>query len=69
MATLSGVLRTVGQVAGIVASVAAFIPGGQPIAAAAAAIAVVANVGAALTASKPPHFGSVADIQIGADQP
>ncbi|HEX8415317.1 MAG TPA: hypothetical protein VF637_15760, partial [Sphingomicrobium sp.] len=69
MATLSGVLRTVGKVAGIVATVAAFIPGGQPIAAAAAAIAVVANVGAQLTASKPPHLGSVSDIQIGAEQP
>ncbi len=50
---MSGFLRTVGQVASVVATVAAFIPGGQPIALAASAVALTANVGAQLTARKP----------------
>jgi hypothetical protein len=66
---VSGVLKTIGKVAGIVATVAAFIPGGQPIAAAAAAVAAVANVGAAITAKPPPARGSVNGITIGTDQP
>lgn len=66
---MSGVLATVGKVAGVVATVAMFIPGGQPIAAAAAAVATAANVGAALTAKKPPRQGSVTSTTIGTDQP
>jgi hypothetical protein len=66
---MSKVLRTVGKVAGVVAMVAAFIPGGQPIAAAAAAIATVANVGAQITAKKPPARGSVTQTMIGTDLP
>jgi hypothetical protein len=62
-------LRTVGKVAGIVATVAAFIPGGQPIAAAAAAVAAVANIGAEIAAKKPPARGSVTQTQIGTDLP
>lgn len=62
---MSGVFRAVGQVAGIVASVAMFIPGGQPIAAIASAVAAVASVGAALTYKKPPQQGSATDITIG----
>lgn len=51
---------------GTIASVLAFIPGPhQPFA---AAIAVAANVGAAVTAKKPPAYtGNVSDIRIGAD--
>ena len=66
---MSGALSFVGKVAGIVATVAAFVPGGQPIAAAAAATAAVANVGAAVTAKRPPAQGSSTDITIGANNP
>lgn len=66
---MSGVLRAVSQIAGVVASVAAFIPGGQPIAAAAAAVSFSAGIGAQLTAKKPPAQGSSTDITIGANMP
>lgn len=66
---MSGVLAAVGKVAGVVATVAALIPGAQPIAAAAAAIALVANVGASITAQPPPARGTVNGISIGSDQP
>jgi hypothetical protein len=66
---MSGVFQAVGKVAGIVASVAAFIPGGQVVAAAAAAVAAVASVGAALTATTPPKQGSASEITIGANMP
>ncbi len=66
---MSGVLRTVGKVAGVVALVAAVIPGGQPIAAIASLVAVTANVGASVLAKKPPARGSVNGITIGTDQP
>lgn len=60
---MSGVFKAIGTVAGI----AAAIPGPhQPIA---AAIAVTANIGAALTATKPPVQGSTTEVTIGADQP
>lgn len=62
-------LKAVGKVAGIVATVAAFIPGGQPIAAAAAAVAAVSNVGAAILQKPPAARGSVNSISIGANQP
>ncbi|WP_156361372.1 hypothetical protein [Sphingomonas sp. Leaf67] len=64
MATVSGVAKFIGTVAGI----AALIPGPhQPIA---AAIAVAANVTAQLTAKKPPAMsGSVNRITLGANQP
>lgn len=67
---MSKVFRAVGQVAGVVAAVAAFIPGGQPIAAIAAGVAAVANVGAALTA-KPPRNrqqGTLNETTIGTNQ-
>ena len=67
---MSKVLRAVGQVAGVVAAVAAFIPGGQPIAAIAAGVSAIANVGAALTA-KPPRQraqGTLNETTIGANQ-
>lgn len=66
---MSGFLKGVSQVAGLVATVASFVPGGQPIAAAAAATAAVASVGAAVTAKKPPAQGSSTDITIGANNP
>lgn len=46
-----------------------FVPGGQPFAAAAAAIATVANVGSAILAKPPPARGSVTQTTIGTDQP
>lgn len=66
---MSGFLRGVSQVAGIVATVASFVPGGQPIAAAAAATAAVASIGAAVTAKRPTAQGSSTDITIGANNP
>lgn len=66
---MSQALATVGKIAGVVASVAMFIPGGQPIAAAAALVATTANVGSALLAKKPALQGSASSITIGADQP
>lgn len=61
---MSGVFKAIGKIAGVLA----FIPG--PHQAIAAAVAVVANVGAAVTAKKPPAYtGSVSDIRIGADHP
>jgi hypothetical protein len=78
---MSAVFRHVGKVAGIVAAVALTAGtlgvGGAATAAlltsigkAAAVNALLANVGAQLTAKKPPNYaGSVADIQIGADMP
>lgn len=69
---MSKVLKTVGKIAGIVAAVAARIPGLQPIAAVAAGVSVVANIGAAITApsgSRAPAIqGSITNITIGADQ-
>jgi hypothetical protein len=60
---MSGVLKAIGQVAGIIA----MIPGPwQPIA---AAVAVVANVGAALLAKKPGPVGASTQITIGGNQP
>lgn len=63
---MSKVLKTVGAIAGIVAMLP--IPGVQPIA---AGIAIVANVGAQLTAKRPKNIaqGSTTDIKIGADMP
>lgn len=62
-------LKVVGTIAGAVATVASFIPGAQPIAAAAAAVAAVANVGSALLTKKPPAKGAVNNVLIQADAP
>lgn len=63
-------LSTVGKVAGVIASVASFIPPLQPIAAIAAGVALVANTGAAIIGTpKPPIMGSITAITIGANQP
>lgn len=68
---MSKVLKTIGTVAGVVASVAALIPGGQGVALIAGAVSAVTNVGAALTAKKPFNAatGSSTDLKIGADMP
>lgn len=64
---MSGVLRTVGKVAGTIASIAAVIPGPhQPIA---AAVAVAANVALQVTAQKPIARGQVEERIIGANSP
>jgi hypothetical protein len=79
-AHLSGALRTVGQVAGIVAAGAFALSTagiGSPALAAtlgtiskiASATAVVANIGAQLTAKKPAAQGSANQITIGANMP
>ncbi|WP_246248488.1 hypothetical protein [Sphingomonas hominis] len=66
---MSEALSKVGKVAGVVATVAAFIPGGQTIALVASAVALAANIGAEITAVKPPARGSVNAIAIGSDNP
>jgi hypothetical protein len=68
---MSGVFKAVGKVAGIVAAVSAIALGPvNPVTLIASSVAAVANIGAQLTAKKPPNYrGSVADIQIGADMP
>lgn len=50
---MSKFLRAVGQVASVVATVAAFVPGGQGIALAASAVAATASIGSQLTAKRP----------------
>jgi len=80
MAAVTGVLRKVGVVAGVVAlaaSVAITAGATAPIAGAslsaiamgAGAAAGVANMGAQMLASKPPAQGSVSQTTIGTDQP
>lgn len=66
---MSGVLRTVGKVAGVIATVAMFIPGGQPIALIASAVATVASIGAEILAKPPPSTGQVIERRIGANNP
>lgn len=64
---LSKVLSTVGKVAGIAAVI--LTPINPGLAAIAAGIATVANVGAQITAKPPPARGSVTQTTIGTDQP
>lgn len=66
---MSGVLKAVSTVAGIVSAVAAVIPGGQGIAAIAAGVSMAAGIGAQLTAKKPTAQGSSSNITIGANMP
>lgn len=67
---MSKFLRVVGQVAGVVATVAAFVPGGQTVALVAGAVSTVANIGAALTVKKPVRTqGAVTERLIGANNP
>lgn len=66
---MSGFFRAVGSLAGAVATVAAFVPGGQGIAAIAGAVAAVSSIGAQLTAKRPGAIGQVQGFVIGANQP
>lgn len=69
---MSGVLRTVGQVAGVVAVAAALVftgPVAATVAAYATAVAVTASVGAQLTARRPSAVGSSTSITISANAP
>lgn len=66
---MSKFLRIVGQVAGVVASVAVFIPGGQGVAAIAGAVSAVASTASALTVKRPASQGAVTDRLIGANNP
>lgn len=78
---MSKVLKFVGTIAGIVAAGALIISTGGiagaaaaatlgTVAGAATAVSLAANIGANLTAKKPPgYIGSPADIRIGADHP
>lgn len=65
---MSGFFRAVGTVASAVATVAAFVPGGQPVAGIAAGIAAVAGTAAQLTAKPPRAQGSVQGFLTGANQ-
>ncbi len=66
---MSKVFKAIGKIAGAVASIAAFIPGLQPIALAAAAVSAVSGTLAAITAKPPRARGSTSNIIIGANQP
>lgn len=66
---MSGVFRAIGSVAGVVASVAVFIPGGQAIAGIAAAVATVAGGASQLLAKPPAQKGAVNQRIIGANNP
>jgi hypothetical protein len=69
-ADLSGFLRGVSQVAGVVAAVAPFFgPVGVTVGLIAAGISVAAGIGAQLTAKKPSSQGSSTNITIGANMP
>jgi hypothetical protein len=66
---MSGFFRTVGQIAGAVATVATFIPGGQTVAAVAAAVAAVSGTLAQVTAGPPRSTGQVQGFLVGANSP
>lgn len=66
---MSGVARAVGAVAGVVATVAQFVPGGQVVAQIAGAISVVATVTSQLTAKAPATKGQINERLIGANNP
>lgn len=61
--------RTIGKIAGAVATVTAFIPGLQGVAAIAGAVAAVSGTLAAITAGPPAAVGQVQGFLIGANQP
>lgn len=66
---MSKVASAIGTVAGVIATVAAFIPGAQPIAAAAGAISAISGTVAQLTAKAPSAQGSVFDVVIDPNGP
>mgnify|MGYP003148635483 CR=1 FL=1 len=59
---MAKVLKTVGKIAGVVATIAAVIPGGQAIAAIAAVVSFAASAGAAALAKPPPARGSITQV-------
>jgi hypothetical protein len=62
-------LRTVGKVAGVVSTIASFIPGGQGIAVVAGAVSAVSNVGSQILAKPPPPRGSISQILVETNPP
>ena len=62
-------LKVVGKIASVAAVVLAFIPGGQPFAAAASAISAVANAGAQLLAQPAPRDQGIEQVTISVDAP
>jgi len=62
-------LKTIGKIASVAAVVLAFVPGGQPFAAAASAIAGVANAGASLLAQPEPIGGESTNVLIDKSAP
>lgn len=66
---MSKALKVIGTIAGAVATVAAFIPGGQVVAAIAAGVSAAANLGAQALYKPPPARGSVTNVLIAADAP
>ena len=66
---MSKALKTIGKIASVAAVVLAFVPGGQPFAAAASAIAGVANAGAQLLHQPEPQGGSVSKVVIDVSAP
>lgn len=65
---MSGVLKVIGKIAGIVSVVAA-VAGSPVVSAVAALVAVAANIGAGLLARPPAARGSVTQVLIGPDPP
>lgn len=66
---MSKPLKVVGQIAGVVATVAMVIPGGQAIGAIAALVSTAATIGSQALAKPPPARGSVSQLLISADAP
>lgn len=66
---MSKVVKAVGAVAGLVASVAAVIPGGQGIAAIAGVVSGVAQIASRITAPKPVARGSITQSIVASEPP
>ena len=66
---MSKVFKAVGAIAGVVATVASFIPGGQGIAAIAGAISAVSSTLATLTAKPPAAQGGTTNVKIDPNGP
>lgn len=66
---MAKVFRVIGQVAGVVATVAAFVPGGQAIAAIATAVSAVSSISAQVLAKPPAARGQITERIIGANNP
>ncbi len=65
---MSGVLKAVGKVAGVVAIIGT-LTGNPVLAGIASAVSAAANIGAQITATPPPARGTVNGITVGSDQP